>query len=170
MLQHSKNSIRNTEGPVYQLTAAVLAEESGVMPSYKPFIQSKHAWVSFEQSHASEIDPYRQRITKNSVLFFQPAEDKDPLRNGRVLRMPTFGHSGVTRGIYNPGNKIYSKKLASISEETSTANHPMDFRTQAKRRPVHRSNYNRQFEPGELVVETGMLVDLVESNSYCHET
>ncbi|XP_028412247.1 uncharacterized protein LOC114535064 [Dendronephthya gigantea] len=159
VLQHSNNSIRNSEGPVYQLTAAVLADESGKDPSYKPFVQSKDAWVSFERSHTSEIDPYRQQLTKNSVLFYQPVEDKDPPQNGRVLKMPTFGKSEETRGIHEPANKIHGKKLATISEETSIAKHSSDFRKQTKKRSVHRSSYDRQFEPGELLIETGVDLD-----------
>ena len=172
MLQHGNDSTeRAKENLTYQLTAVVLADESSTVPSYKAFVPeiSNGTWLLYEESHAREIESDQLRLTKNSVLFYQPIQDSDPPKLGHVLQMPLLGQREDTRKsneAHHVGNGVYGRKLATISEETGST---MDFKRTAKKQQLRSKIYDRQLEPGEyLVLGTGILLymSVIEACQY----
>ena len=157
MVQHGDDSAeKKIENLTYQLTAVVLTDESSMVPSHKALLSEFDAdrWMLHEDSHVSEIDPCEINLTINSVLFYQAVRNSDPPKVEQVLRMPVLGRREdtlkVSRGPFQEGNNIYDRKLATISEETGRR---IGFRKTNKKQDLYS---DRQFEPGEYLMGTGM--------------
>ena len=170
VLQHGDypTGEKGKEDLTYQLAAVALADESAESPTHKAFVpgSGNDSWTSYEES---DINPYQQRVAKNSVLFYQAVriQSSGPPKHGHVLQMPLLQDNRWADACpiddsRNAAYNLHGPKLATISEESatrsprkSTKNFTRATRTQAS--PKRRSKaYDRQLEPGECYPGIGL--------------